>query len=146
MIFEHCDRKCSWFSISWYFFFWPLCCLFFFDLRILVSSNSSSSHSLSTYWKPRTLSITMFKNHLLWQLLQENYHWNAWIWKSRHILKILNSFDTRRVNLVTNPVISHEWGKDKEVLTTSGTYSWSFVSINLTKLWLRLNHEEPLVQ
>jgi hypothetical protein len=29
---------------------------------------------------------------------------------------------TRRVNLVTNPVISHEWGKDWEVLTTSGTY------------------------
>jgi hypothetical protein len=25
---------------------------------------------------------------------------------------------TRRVNLVTNPVISHEWGKDREVLTT----------------------------
>ena len=27
--------------------------------------------------------------------------------------------DTRRVNLVTNPVISHEWGKDREVFTTS---------------------------
>ena len=24
---------------------------------------------------------------------------------------------TRRVNLVTNPVISHEWGKDREVFT-----------------------------
>jgi hypothetical protein len=33
---------------------------------------------------------------------------------------------TRLVNLVTNPVISHEWGKDREVLTTSGTYLWSF--------------------
>ena len=30
--------------------------------------------------------------------------------------------DTRPVNLVTNPVISHERGKDREVLTTSGTY------------------------
>jgi hypothetical protein len=27
---------------------------------------------------------------------------------------------TRRVNLVTNPVISHERGKDLEVFTTSG--------------------------
>jgi hypothetical protein len=36
--------------------------------------------------------------------------------------------DTRRVNLVTNPVISHEWGKEREVLTTSGTYLWSFVT------------------
>jgi hypothetical protein len=33
---------------------------------------------------------------------------------------------TRRVNLVTNPVLSHEWGK--EVFTTSGTYPWSFVT------------------
>ena len=30
--------------------------------------------------------------------------------------------DSRRVNLVTNPLISHEWRKDREVLTTSGTY------------------------
>ena len=34
---------------------------------------------------------------------------------------------TRRVNLVTHPVISHERGKDREVLT-SGTYPWSFVT------------------
>ena len=36
--------------------------------------------------------------------------------------------DTRRINLVTNPVISHERGTDREVLTTSGTYPWSFVT------------------
>ena len=36
--------------------------------------------------------------------------------------------DTRRVNLVTNQVISHERGKDREVFTTSGTYPWSFVT------------------
>ena len=30
--------------------------------------------------------------------------------------------NTCRVNLVRNPVISHERGKDREVLTTSGTY------------------------
>ena len=35
---------------------------------------------------------------------------------------------THRVNLVTNPVISREWGKDREVCTTSGTYLWSFVT------------------
>jgi hypothetical protein len=35
---------------------------------------------------------------------------------------------TRRVNLVANPVISHECGNDREVLTTSGIYPWSFVS------------------
>ena len=35
--------------------------------------------------------------------------------------------DTRRVNLVKNPVTSHERGKDREVFTTSGTYPWSLV-------------------
>jgi hypothetical protein len=35
---------------------------------------------------------------------------------------------THRVNLVTNLVISPEWGKDLVVLTTSGTYPWSFVT------------------
>jgi hypothetical protein len=35
---------------------------------------------------------------------------------------------TRPVNLVTNLVIIHELGKDREVFTTSGTYLWSFVT------------------
>jgi hypothetical protein len=38
------------------------------------------------------------------------------------------SSDTRRVNLITNPVISHEQGKDRKVSTTNGTYPWSFVT------------------
>jgi hypothetical protein len=36
--------------------------------------------------------------------------------------------DIRRVNLVINQVINHEWGKDRGVFTTSGTYPWSFVT------------------
>jgi hypothetical protein len=36
--------------------------------------------------------------------------------------------DTRRVDLVTNSVISHERGKNREVLATNGTYPWSFVT------------------
>ena len=36
--------------------------------------------------------------------------------------------ETRRVNLVTNSVISHEWVKDREEFTTSGIYPWSFVT------------------
>ena len=41
---------------------------------------------------------------------------------------------TRRVNLVTNPVIS-ERGKDREVFTTSGTYPWS-----LSKNFISIRH------
>jgi hypothetical protein len=35
---------------------------------------------------------------------------------------------TRRVNLVRNLMISHEWRKDQEVFTKIGTYPWSFVT------------------
>jgi hypothetical protein len=35
---------------------------------------------------------------------------------------------TRHVNLVTKPAIIHEWGKDREVLTTNGTYPWPLVT------------------
>jgi len=38
---------------------------------------------------------------------------------------------TRRVNLVTSPVISHEWGKYREVFTTSGTYNSRFLSTEM---------------
>ena len=67
--------------------------------------------------------------------------------------------DTRRVNLVTNPVICHELGKDREVFTISGTYPWSFVTQifhngqpshdgnrKFSKRCLQLYQKEPLVQ
>ena len=64
---------------------------------------------------------------------------------------------TRRVNLVTNPVISREWGKDREVFTTSGTirgHLWHRYSITINR-WRPKNFrsddfnftkKEPLVQ
>ena len=36
--------------------------------------------------------------------------------------------DTRHVNLVTNPAISNEQGKNRDNLLTNGTYFWSFVT------------------
>jgi hypothetical protein len=36
--------------------------------------------------------------------------------------------DTRHVNLATNPVISHEQGKNREVFTRSGIHPWSLVT------------------
>ena len=47
---------------------------------------------------------------------------------SRRVSSSCSTSGTRRVNLVTNPVISRERGKDREVFTTSGTYPWSFVT------------------
>ena len=48
---------------------------------------------------------------------------------SRRVSSSCSTSGTRRVNLVTNPMINHEWGKDQEVFTTSGTYPWSFVTL-----------------
>ena len=45
---------------------------------------------------------------------------------SGRVSSSLPTSGTRRVNLVTNPVINR--GKDREVFTTSGTYPWSFVT------------------
>jgi hypothetical protein len=47
---------------------------------------------------------------------------------SRMVSSSSSTSDTLRVNLITNPVINHERGKDREVLTTSGTHPWSFVT------------------
>jgi hypothetical protein len=62
----------------------------------------------------------------------------------------------RRVNLVTNLVISHEWRKDREVLTTSRGHLWHRYSITvnhgrvaavtLSKWWRQHNQEESLLQ
>ena len=37
---------CRSFFVLLYFFFWPLCCLFLFDIRILITPSVSSNHSL----------------------------------------------------------------------------------------------------
>ena len=47
---------------------------------------------------------------------------------SRMVSSSSSTSDTLRVNLITNPVINHERGKDREVLTTRGTHPWSFVT------------------
>ena len=49
-------------------------------------------------------------------------------WTQLKISSSCSTSGTRCVTLATNPVISHEWGKDRKVLATSGTYPWSFVT------------------
>jgi hypothetical protein len=57
----------------------------------------------------------------------------------------------RRVNLVTHPVIGHEWGKDLEVFTISGTYPLSFVALvcsaalkNKSNDWLAWHYDNVI--
>jgi hypothetical protein len=49
------------------------------------------------------------------------------LWCSGRVGSSCSSSGTSRVNLLTNLVISHEWGKDREVFT-SETPLWSFVT------------------
>jgi hypothetical protein len=59
---------------------------------------------------------------------------------SERVSSSCSTSDTRRVNLVTNPVIIHDRGKDREVLTTSGTYPSSFVTQVFHKIYGKSLH------
>ena len=47
---------------------------------------------------------------------------------SERVFSPCSTCGIRRVNLVTNSMINHEWGKDREVFMTSGTYPRSYVT------------------
>ena len=52
-IFSFICMLCRWLFVLLYFFFWPLCCLLFFDIRILITPLISCGHCVvcpsSTY-------------------------------------------------------------------------------------------------
>jgi hypothetical protein len=57
---------------------------------------------------------------------------------SRRVSSSCSTSDTGHVNLVTNPVTSHERGKHREVFTTSGTYP-------IYRFWLPFWHLQTLL-
>jgi hypothetical protein len=77
---------------------------------------------------------------------------------SRRVCRSWSISGTRRVNIVTNPIISREWVKDRAVLTISGTYRCSLwhryyitvnqvmvVTIAFSVWWLHFYQKEPLI-
>jgi hypothetical protein len=48
-----------------YFFFWPLCCLFFFDIRILITPLVSSNSSFSAFVVCRRISSIFYAHSFL---------------------------------------------------------------------------------
>ena len=48
-IFSFISMFCRSLFVLLYFFFWPLCCLFFFDIRILIAPLVSSNSFLNTF-------------------------------------------------------------------------------------------------
>jgi hypothetical protein len=125
-------------------FFWPLCCLCFFDIRILItpliSSNSSYTVLVTNINKTNnhlSPSLAEYKQDVIYLCVKMTLKKGKYNkqWSTKHIHKtkdrvtrtplitmgelrcpgrISSSWSTsgsRRVSLVTNPVISDEWGK-----------------------------------
>jgi hypothetical protein len=68
---------------------------------------------------------------------------------SRRVSNSCSTGGIRLVNLVTNLLISHEWGNDREVFT-SGKYSWSFCDTDICSssiyiFWLPLLYLQTLL-
>jgi hypothetical protein len=104
-------------------------CVWFVD-RCLSFCTFSFSHcvvyssSIYGFWLSRWYLQTL----LIKQVTRTPLKTGGELRFSRRVNSSCSTSGTRRVNLVTNPVIGHEWGKDREVFTTSGTYSWTFVT------------------
>jgi hypothetical protein len=55
--------------VLFYFFFWPLCCLFFLDIRIMIApfvSSSSSFNTLPVVWVCRPGDNLLFPLHYIY--------------------------------------------------------------------------------
>ena len=56
-----------------HFFFRPLCCLFFFDILILITHLASSNSSYWTWcWKIRYILSNAYRLYILWALSNTN--------------------------------------------------------------------------
>jgi hypothetical protein len=51
------------------------------------------------------------------------------------IICISNSGGIRRLTILTNPVISHEWGQNRTENTSNGTHSWLFLTQKVHSDW-----------
>jgi hypothetical protein len=60
----------DWLFVLLFFFFWPLCCLVFFDLRILITPLVSSNSSYLVW------------SYAIWYCIvkKSNQHFNIWAW------------------------------------------------------------------
>ena len=121
-----------------YFFFWSLCCLYpfgFFKLFLAIPQPTKSriEEEQTIQWpnekgqkdnQRSTKHTYKTKDRVTRTALKTGGELRC----SGRVGSSCSTSGTRRVNLVTNPVMNREWGKDREVFTTSGIYPWSFVT------------------
>jgi hypothetical protein len=63
-----------------YFFFWPLCCLFFFDIRILIAPLVSSNSSYSLCFDPTGSEPTIYHTRFTLISLRFDFRTHFLIW------------------------------------------------------------------
>jgi hypothetical protein len=128
-----------------HFFFWPLRCLFFFDIRFLITSLVSSNSSEGPTNDHATVWVSSVLHFFSWgegifimqkdkqrstkhthktkdRVTQTPLKTGGELMCSGRVNCSCSTSGTHRVNLVTSTVISHERGKDREVHTTNETY------------------------
>jgi hypothetical protein len=80
-IFSFICMFCRSLFVLLYFFFWPLCCLFFFDLRIMITHLVSLSWSTHIYWSLLRNHMG-WSTHIYWSLLRNHMGWSTHIYWS----------------------------------------------------------------
>jgi hypothetical protein len=105
-----------------YFFLWPLCCLFFFDIWILiaplVSSNSSFHNIRYIYNYPISTFImtTFFSNYIIWtccivmSYIQFSFYGDFSVsisWQSLFLLFNTNLWQPVLINIMCHAIVSH---------------------------------------
>jgi hypothetical protein len=121
--------SCRYVFVLLSFFIWPLCCLSFFDLQILITllvfSNSFYNqlqfitYNMVSSWHRayRTFQDTIQKTKD--RITRTPLKAGGELMCSRMVGSSYSTSDTCRFTLVKSPVLSHEWGMDREVHTTS---------------------------
>ena len=96
-------------------------------IRIRISKKNRQHNGQSKKYKQRSTKHTYKTKD---QVTRTTLKTGGELRCSGRVSSSCSTSDTRRVNLDTNPVTSHERGKDREVFTTSGTYPWSKIVTN----------------
>jgi hypothetical protein len=92
----------------------------FFDQRIRKQANKFINRSVSKIL--HTLKIFLWNKRYSTRILNRCLLWRSEFRCSWKVCNSCSTSDTRRITLVTNPLKSHEWGKDRGMITTNGTY------------------------
>ena len=127
----------SLYFLSLYSNIWWKKCIFVFKRRVWryqrVNQNPYIEEEQTTQWpkekvqkdKQRSTKHTYkSKDRVTWTPLKTGDEHRC----SEIVSSPSTTSGTRRVNIATHAVVRHEWGTDREVLMTSVTNPWSFVT------------------